>query len=97
LFHKEKRHDIEDYFMLRNEIERLIFKGYLKQFVKGNAHVNQDKEERSQPIKALLEINVILRGTWVGETPLVARGNIRNRSLQWLANKAHNTSPLFSF
>jgi len=67
--------------MLRNEIERLIFKGYLKKFVKGNAHVNQDKEEPSQPIQALLEVNVILRGTWIRETPLVARGNIRDRSL----------------
>lgn len=40
IFHNEKRHDTKDYFMLKNEIETLISKGYLKHFVKGNAHIN---------------------------------------------------------
>jgi hypothetical protein len=39
LFHKNKGHDIEDCFMLKKEIERLIFKSYLKQFVKEHVYI----------------------------------------------------------
>jgi hypothetical protein len=38
-FHKDKGHDTKDCFMLKKEIERLIAKGYLKQLVKGHAHM----------------------------------------------------------
>jgi hypothetical protein len=51
--------------MLRKEIKRLIVKGYLKQLIKGNAHMDQDKEEPIQPSQALLEINMIFIGTSV--------------------------------
>lgn len=30
LFHKDKKHDMEDHLTLNKEIERLIAKGYLK-------------------------------------------------------------------
>jgi hypothetical protein len=39
LFYKDKRHDLEDYFTLDKEIERLIAKGYLKQFVERYVHI----------------------------------------------------------
>jgi hypothetical protein len=38
--------------MLKKEIERLIAKGYLKQFIKGHAHMEQDR--RAQPIYSSL-------------------------------------------
>jgi len=38
--------------MLKIEIERLIAKGYLKQLVKGHAHMEQDR--RAQPIYSSL-------------------------------------------
>jgi hypothetical protein len=40
-------------------------KGYLKQLVKGHAHMEQDREEPSQSTQALPKINVILKGTSV--------------------------------
>ena len=51
-FHKDKGHDTKDYFMLKKEIERLTAKGYLKQLVKGHAHMEQDR--RAQPIYSSL-------------------------------------------
>jgi len=54
---------------VEKEIERLIAKGYLKQLVKGHAHMEQDREEPSQSTQALPKINVILKGTPVrGDT-----------------------------
>jgi hypothetical protein len=50
---------------VEKEIERLIAKGYLKQLVKGHAHMEQDREEPSQSTQALPKINVILKGTSV--------------------------------
>jgi hypothetical protein len=49
LFHKNKRHDIEDCFILKKEIEKLIGNGYLKNFIKGHAHIEYDREELNQP------------------------------------------------
>jgi hypothetical protein len=49
LFHKNKRHDIEDCFILKKEIEKLIANGYLKKFIKGHAHIEYDREELNQP------------------------------------------------
>jgi hypothetical protein len=49
LFHKYKKHDKEDRFILKKEIERLIDKGYLKQFVKGHAYIKYGREEPSLP------------------------------------------------
>jgi hypothetical protein len=49
LFHKNKRHDIEDCFILKKEIEKLIGNGYLKIFIKGHAHIEYDREELNQP------------------------------------------------
>jgi len=34
LFHRDKGHDIEECYILKKEIKRLIVKGYLLQFVK---------------------------------------------------------------
>jgi hypothetical protein len=44
-----KKHDKEDRFILKKEIERLIDKGYLKQFVKGHAYIKYGREEPSLP------------------------------------------------
>ena len=45
----------------------LIGKCYLKQFIKRHVHLERDREEPSQPVQALLEINVILGGTLARE------------------------------
>ena len=57
---------MEHYYTLKKDIERLITKGYLNQFVKGHAHMKRDRENPSQLAQALLEINVILGGTLAG-------------------------------
>ena len=49
--------------MLKKEIERLIAKVYVKQFVKGYVHIEQDTKKPSQDIQALPEITMILEGS----------------------------------
>jgi hypothetical protein len=63
LFHKDKRHDIEDYYILKKEIERLITKIYLNQFLKRDSHHEWNKEEPGQSMPAIPKINMILSGT----------------------------------
>lgn len=53
--------------MFKKEIEWLIAKGYLKQFVKGYVHIEQDTKKPRQPIQALPEITMILEGTSAGK------------------------------
>ena len=54
--------------MLKKEIERLIAKVYLKQFLKGYVHIEQDTKKPSQPIQALPEITINLEGASAGKT-----------------------------
>jgi hypothetical protein len=44
-----KKHDKEDRFILKKKIERLIDKGYLKQFVKRHVYIKYGREEPSLP------------------------------------------------
>jgi len=48
---------------LKKEFERLIDKGYLRQFLKKDFRPEQVREDPSQSITTLPKINVILGGT----------------------------------
>jgi hypothetical protein len=45
MFHRDNEHDIEQCFALKKEIEQLIAKGYIQQFVKRDTFSKQDSEE----------------------------------------------------
>jgi hypothetical protein len=62
MFSWDKGHEIKQCYTLKNEIERLIAKGYVQQFVRRDTRADLDGEESNQPNQVLLEINVILGG-----------------------------------
>jgi len=45
MFHWDNEHDIEQCFALKKEIEQLIAKGYIQQFVKRVTFSEHDSEE----------------------------------------------------
>jgi hypothetical protein len=80
LFHLDKGHDIEDCYVLKKKIERLIVKGYLHQVLNKDFCCEQNREEYSQSPTALLEINVILGGTSASMILTIKRESMRNKS-----------------
>ena len=67
MLHEDKGHDIEDYYVLNIEVERLIAKGYLRQFLKKDSYFKQGREEHDRSTLELPEINVILGCTFAGD------------------------------
>lgn len=67
-FHKVKGHHIEDYYQLKEEINRFIHEGHLKNYVKGDSsqglggmtHEAPDRErEMNHPNKSATRLYVI--------------------------------------
>lgn len=50
-FHRVHGHDINNCYQLKNEIEKLIKRGYLKNFIKNEAGPGNRPEERKEPTR----------------------------------------------
>lgn len=64
---------------MKKEIERLIVKGYIHQFLKKNFRPKQNKEDPGQSTTTLFKINVILGGTSTGRVLAMEREIIGNK------------------
>lgn len=94
MLHEDKRYDIEDYYVLNNKMERLIAKGYIRQFLKKDSYLKQSREEHDRSTLELPEINVILGGTFIGDdSNIVKKKSMGNKSLQIIVSKTISTSP----
>jgi hypothetical protein len=98
MLHEDKGYDIEDYYVLNNKMERLIAKGYIRQFLKKDSYFKQSREEHDRSTLELPEINVILGGTFIGDDSNIVKKKVwetspyKLLSLKPLA-RAHHLHP----
>lgn len=64
---------------MKKEIERLIVKGYIHQFLKKNFHPKQNRENLGQSTTTLFKINIILGGTSIERVLAMEREIIGNK------------------
>ncbi|KAI3462514.1 hypothetical protein Pfo_019177 [Paulownia fortunei] len=68
-FHRDRGHTTEDYFHLKQEIERLIRKGYLTKFVdKANNNRRDQRQRRGKNLPTVEVITIILGGPDSGDS-----------------------------
>nr|XP_023921419.1 uncharacterized protein LOC112032886 [Quercus suber] len=67
-FHRDHRHDTDEYFDLKQQIENLIKQGKLRNFLTRDHKDEKLKTKLEEPLRPLGKIRVIIQGTTIGQS-----------------------------